>query len=301
MPIVLLLRNQLRRVNVFPGFIAATPDGCTTTLGRNGSDYSASILTYGLEAEMMEIWTDVDGILTTDPRIVSDAAIIPEMSIEEAMEMAYFGARVIHAQMLLPIILHPCPVRICNTFNPEEPGTMIRNDKKILNPKRLLTSISYVEDASLFLLDGMFLSSVKFLSRVFRAFEKAQVEPIMVIRVTADNKLCLIIYKKDLSQAIEAISSEFFHELENKEFASPKIDNNISIISVIGEQMRGKIGTVGGIFSDLAELNINILAIGQDITENNISFIVQHKDQEKNDTLSAPKIFIEYLTLFDLW
>ena len=273
------VRKQLRKVNVFPGFIASTPNGRTTVLGRNGSDYSATILAYALEAVLVEIWTDVSGILTTDPRIVPEATIIPEMNIEEAMEMAYFGAKVIHSQMLLPLIHYPCPVRICNTFQPEEPGTMIW--AKNSSGKRLLTAISYVDDASLLLLDGMFLSSVKFLSRVFQAFEQNKVEPIMIIRVTADNKLCLSIYKSQIEMAILAISNEFERELNNGDFAPPTEEPDISIISIIGEQMRGKVGTVGGIFSGLAELGINILAIGQDVTENNISFIIKQKDQGK--------------------
>ncbi|WGK68634.1 aspartate kinase [Candidatus Haliotispira prima] len=272
-------RGKLRRVNVFPGFIASTPEGRTTVLGRNGSDYSATILAYGMEADLVEIWTDVDGILTTDPNIVPEASIIPEMSVEEAMEMAYFGAKVIHAQTLLPIITHPCPVRICNTFNPGEPGTMIRPKHDVIRRKRLLTAISYVDDASLLLLDGKFISSVKFLSRVFQSFDQHKIEPIMVIRVTADNKLCLTIYKDQITAAISAISDEFDRELHNGDFAPPEEEADISIISVIGEQMRGKVGTVGEIFSGLANLGVNILAIGQDITENNISFIIKQKDQ----------------------
>ena len=275
-------RDKMRQVNVFPGFIAANPSGRTTVLGRNGSDYSATILAYGLEADSVEIWTDVDGILTTDPCIVPEAAIIREMSVEEAMEMAYFGAKVIHCQTLLPIIHHPCPVRICNTFNPDEPGTIIQPQRNMLQGQpRLLTAISHVDDASLLLLDGMFLSSVKFLSRVFQTFERHKIEPIMVIRVTADNKLCLSIYKNQIAAAISAISSEFERELYSGNFATPQEEADISIISVIGEQMCGKVGTVGGIFSGLAEMGINILAIGQDITENNISFIIKHKDQAK--------------------
>ncbi len=284
-----LAAGRLRRVNVFPGFIAATPGGRTTVLGRNGSDYSATILAYGLQAKLVEIWTDVDGILTTDPRIVPEASIIREMSIEEAMEMAYFGAKIIHAQTLLPIMQHTaqhsCPVRICNTFNPAEPGTMIRSGLaqkgETGGSKRLLTAISYVDNASLLLLDGMFLSSAQFLARVFRAFDRHKVEPIMVIRVTADNKLCLTIYKSQMTEAIVAISHEFERELRNGSFASPEEETDVSIISVIGEQMRGKVGTVGGIFSGLAELGVNILAIGQDVTENNISFITKQKDQQK--------------------
>ena len=271
---------QMRTVNVFPGFIASTPSGRTTVLERNGSDYSATILAYGMQAESVELWTDVDGILTTDPQIVPEASIIREMSIEEAMEMSYFGAKVIYVRALLPIVQHPCPVRICNTFRPEGQGTLIQPKNKVaIGSKRLLTAISYVDNASLFLLDGRFLSSPKFLARVFGAFERYKVEPIMIIRVTADNKLCLTLYKSQMNTAISAISEEFERELDNGSFAPPEEESNISIIAVIGEGMRGKVGTVSGIFSILAKLGVNILAIGQDITENNISFIVHQSDQ----------------------
>ena len=275
-----LARNRMRTVNVFPGFIASTPSGRTTILERNGSDYSATILAYGMQAESVEIWTDVDGILTTDPQIVPEASIIREMSIEEAMEMSYFGAKVIYVRALLPIVQHPCPVRICNTFRPELQGTLIQPKNKVgIGSKRLLTAISYVDNASLLLLDGRFLSSPKFLARVFGAFERYKVEPIMIIRVTADNKLCLTLYRNQMSMAIAAISEEFERELENGRFAPPEEESDISIIAVIGEGMRGKVGTVSRIFSILARLGVNILAIGQDITENNISFIVHQKDQ----------------------
>ena len=274
-----LARARMRRVNVLPGFIASTPSGHTTVLGRNGSDYSATILAYGMQAESVEIWSDVDGILTTDPQIVKEASIIREMSIEEAMEMAYFGARVIHVRALLPIVQHPCPVRICNTFRPEGPGTLIQPKDVPISAERLLTAISYVDNASLLLLDGMFLSSTRFLARAFDAFERYKVEPIMIIRVTADNKLCLTVYRSQMSTAIAAISEEFERELYNGSFAPPEEESDISIIAVIGERMRGKVGTVSGIFSVLAKLGVNILAIGQDVTENNISFIVHQKDQ----------------------
>ena len=274
-------RHELKRARGIPvvtGFIAATADGVTTTLGRNGSDYTASLVGAAMGAEVIEIWTDVDGVLSADPRYVPTAFVIPELGVEEAMELSYFGAEVIHPYTMIPAVEHRIPIRIRNTLNPSAPGTVIdRNAKPHGHP---ITGIASIENVALINIQGGGMIGVPGIAaRVFKALAEADVNVIMISQASSEHSICLVCRATETETAVEHLSRELANELKSKSIDSFDVKNDLEIISIIGENMRGRPGISGLLFDSLGKAGINVLAIAQGSSERNISFVINGKDR----------------------
>ncbi len=265
---------------VITGFIASTEEGITTTLGRNGSDYSASLFGSALQAESVEIWTDVDGVYSADPRIVPSAFVIPELSIEEAMELSYFGAKVIHPYTLLPTVEKGIPIIIKNTLNPAAPGTRIWN--RAARKPHPITGIASVEDVSLLnIVGGGMVGVPGMASRVFQALGKAGVNVIMISQASSEHSICIVCKTGEARDAKEKLEKELNEDLLSRRILRIDSQDDLEIVAVIGENMNGTPGISGRLFSSLGEKGINILAIAQGSSERNISFVLHRKDRDK--------------------
>jgi bifunctional aspartokinase / homoserine dehydrogenase 1 len=274
------VKNRLggrKELIVVPGFIASTESGITTTLGRNGSDYTASVLAAGLGSKTIEIWTDVDGVLSSDPNIVKNAFVQPEINYQEAMELSYFGAKVIHPQTMVPALELNIPILIKNTLHPEVPGTIISS--KIRKHTTPITGIASIEDVALINIEGSGMIGVPgTASRVFTALAASKVNVMMISQASSEHSICLVCRQREAPQALEALRSDFKKELETKKIQQFELIEELEIIAVIGENMRGTPGISGKLFSSLGKEKINILAIAQGSSERNISFVISKKD-----------------------
>ena len=261
-----------RAIPVVTGFIGATRDGQTTTLGRNGSDYSAAIVGAAIGASAIEIWTDVDGVLTADPRVVPSAFVLPEMTYEEAMELSYFGAKVIHSAAIAPAVARRIPIVIKNTFAPEAPGTWISN--RAVDDGRLAKGMTSVGDLSLLTLRGPGMVGVPGVAeRLFRALAAQHVSVVLISQASSEHTICFAVRSADAARAIAAIGREFRGEMRDElMFVDEKTDQ--AILAVVGEGMKGRPGVAGKMFESLGRQNINITAIAQGASERNISCVI---------------------------
>jgi bifunctional aspartokinase / homoserine dehydrogenase 1 len=266
-----LLKNG--QVPIITGFIGATADGVLTTLGRGGSDYSATILGAALDAEEIIIWTDVEGVLTADPRLVSDARTIPEISYREAAELAYFGAKVLHPKTLRPVLPAGIPVWIRNSFAPEKLGTKITpQGRSIGGGVKALTAI---RDVALISVGGPGIVGVPdVVGRTFSTTAQLRAEVLLISQSSSQNDICFIVAKAHAQETLEALRREFAQDLAHEVVEHITMDPNIAIVAVVGENMRGTPGVAGRTFHCLGREGVNIIAIAQGSSETNISFVV---------------------------
>jgi aspartokinase/homoserine dehydrogenase 1 len=272
-----LLRLHRTPIAVVTGFVAATPDGQTTTLGRNGSDYSAAILGGTLNASAIEIWTDVDGVLSADPRDVPSAFVLPDVSYEEAMELSYFGAKVLHSATIAPAVARGIPILIKNTFRPDKPGTIIsrRGGKR----DQLVKGITAVAGVTLLTLRGLSMVGVPGIAeRLFRALASRGVNVILISQASSEHTICFAVRAMDAVAATAAVRQEFRFEFQHQ-LTSLDEKPNQAIVAVVGDEMKGHPGVSGKVFGALGRHNINITAIAQGASERNISFVVDASQQ----------------------
>lgn len=264
-------------VPVVTGFIGATEDGILTTLGRGGSDYSASILGAALSADEVVIWTDVDGLLTADPRLVPGACTIPELSYREAAELAYFGAKVLHPKTLRALMECGIPVWIRNTFAPERFGTKITQTGPAGGSgARALTTIS---DAALITLGGPCLAGApEVLSRTLAATSAARADVLLISQSSAQNEVCLVVPTSHAKRTVEAIRHEFTQELAHQQEEHVAVDSQVAIVTVVGQGMRRVPGAVGRLFGALGKKNINVMAIAQGSSDCKLTYVVQNAE-----------------------
>jgi aspartokinase/homoserine dehydrogenase 1 len=268
------------RVHVVTGFIASTADGVSTTLGRNGSDYTASLIGAGIEAESIEIWTDVDGVYSADPRYVPDAFVLPEISYREAMELSYFGAEVIHPYTMGPAVERGIPLWIKNTLQPDTPGTLIASRSSGLN--QLITGIASVEGVALINVEGGGMVGYPGIAgRIFSALATARINIIMISQASSEHSICFVVRDSVAAEATRAIERELESEISRKKIEQLAVERDLEIVAVIGENMRGRPGISGRLFGALGDSDINVLAIAQGSSEMNISFVVPRRDREK--------------------
>ncbi len=279
-------------IAVIPGFIGATENGVTTTLGRNGSDYTASIIGAGAGVDLIDIWTDVDGVLSADPRIVPDAFVVPAISYEEAMELSFFGAKVVHPYSMIPAVEKGIPIRIKNTFNPSAPGTMIGvapGERK----SPAITGIASIEGVSLVNIEGGGMIGIPGIAaRIFGALAREGINIIMISQASSEHTICLVFRTPEAERALAALGRELALELETKRIQNFNLIRDLLVVSVIGENMRGTPGIAGRLFSALGAAGINILVIAQGSSERNISFVIE----EKNRTLALRTIHSAFLS-----
>jgi aspartate kinase len=264
-------------VPVITGFIGATPDGLLTTLGRGGSDYSATILGAALRADEIIIWTDVDGLQTADPRLVPGGCTIPEISYREAAELAYFGAKVLHPKTLRAVMQCGIPLWIRNTFAPERPGTKITpTGPPSVAGVKALTAIS---DVALITVGGPGLAGVQdVLGRTFRTTAAVRADVLLISQASSQNDLCLVISSALGKCVVEALRHEFAHDLAHEPAEHVALDPTVAMVTVVGQNMRSVPGIVGRTFGALGRENVAIIAIAQGSSDCTISFVVPKKD-----------------------
>jgi len=264
-------------VPVITGFIGSTEDGLTTTLGRSGSDYTGSIIGAATDSSEIWIWTDVDGVMTADPRYVKGAKVLPAISYREAAEMSYFGAKVIHPKTMLPAIEHNIPIRIKNTFNPSHPGTLISHTTPLT--EQIVKNVTSIDHLSLVSIEGNGMIGVPGVSaRIFTTLARIKVNVMMISQASSEHNVCIIIPQKDSANAVEALQDEFKKDIAAKYIDDIKMQNDVSIIAIVGESMKGTRGIAGKAFSALAQADVNVVAIAQGSSELNISLVVEQKD-----------------------
>jgi aspartokinase/homoserine dehydrogenase 1 len=267
-----LLNEQ--SVPVVTGFVGATAEGMLTTLGRGGSDYSATILGAALDAAEVIIWTDVDGVLTADPRLVSEARTLQEISYNEAAELAYFGAKVLHPKTLRPVSDAGIPVWICNSFAPEHPGTKITATGH--PTARGVKAITAITDVSLITVGGRGIVGLPGIAaKTFSAAASAQANVLLISQSSSENDICFIVSSADAARTLEELRRAFAFHLAHKEVEHITVNSEIAIVAVVGDRMRGMPGIAGRTFSVLGQRGINIIAIAQGSSEYNVSFVVE--------------------------
>jgi bifunctional aspartokinase / homoserine dehydrogenase 1 len=255
-------------IPVVTGFMAATADGITTTLGRGGSDYSASILGAALGADEVWTWTDVDGVLTADPRIVSNAHIIPELSYSEVGELAYFGAKVLHPKTIRPVVESGIPLWVKNTFNPTCPGTRI-----VAEPKS--TPGTAIPGLSMVTVEGRGMMGVPGIAaRTFSAVASQGASVLMISQASSEQSICFVIPSGDVPQVIAALEQELALELSRRDIERVWSVDDVVIISAVGAGVRGTPGVAARLFTALSAQEINIIAIAQGSSECSISLVV---------------------------
>ncbi|GGI69088.1 bifunctional aspartate kinase/homoserine dehydrogenase I [Shewanella gelidii] len=264
------------RVWVMPGYTAANAEGEVVTLGRNGSDYSAAVLAACLDASRCEIWTDVDGVYNTDPRVVTDAKLLSQLSYQEAMELSYFGAKVLHPKTIAPIAQYHIPCYIRNSFNPDAPGTLVSSaeDKTGLEVK----AISNLDDQSMFDVSGPGMKGmVGMASRMLGAISRAGVSVSLITQSSSEYSMSFCVATKDASKVLWALEQEFELELKSELLEPVEVRHDLAIVSLIGDGMRTHKGVAAKFFKALAQASVNIIAIAQGSSERSISTVIEQR------------------------
>lgn len=272
--------NQNPEVQIVTGFIATAKGGLTTTLGRGGSDYTASLIASGLEADHIEIWTDVNGVLTADPRKVKKAFTIPSMTYAEAMEMSHFGAKVIYPPTLQPALKKQIPIYIKNTFEPDFEGTFISH-KSDMNG-HAVKGISSISNVALLTLSGSGLFGVPGIAaRLFSSLAQAGINIILITQGSSEHAISFAVQPALATKAKKRVESEFEFEIEKGAVDKIKIEDDLSIVAIIGENMRYRPGIAGRMFQALGKNGVNAVAIAQGSSELNISVVIPRSDESK--------------------
>ncbi len=267
-------------VPVVTGFIGSTADGITTTIGRSGSDYTGSIVGAAVKSKEIWIWTDVDGVMTADPRTVKGSKVLAEISYREAAEMSYFGAKVIHPKTMVPAIEHKIPIRIKNTFHPSHPGTLISAAPN--NGGTSAKTVTSIDHLAIIAIEGNGMIGVPGVSgRIFTALARAKVNVMMISQASSEHNVCIIVPRKDCAEGVKVLRDEFSVDIAKKIIDDISVREPVSIVAVVGEGMIGSKGIAGRTFTAVANADVNIIAIAQGSSELNISFVVEQHEAQK--------------------
>ncbi len=287
-----------RSIYVVPGFIARDRDSHeTTNLGRGGSDYTASILAAVLNAEVLEIWTDVDGFMTADPKVIKSAYTINELSYVEAMELCNFGAKVIYPPTIYPVCVKNIPIKVKNTFNPEHPGTLIK--AKIENDQKPIKGISSIKGTSLITVTGLSMVGVIGVNRrIFTTLANKGISVFMVSQASSENSTSIGVRDEDAAAATEVLNAEFAKEIETGAMFPMQVESGLATIAIVGENMKQTPGIAGKLFGTLGRSGISVIACAQGASETNISFVVDGKFLRKSLNVLHDSFFLsEYKVL----
>jgi len=265
---------------VVPGFIAADANRQTTTLGRGGSDYTAAIFAAALDAKVLEIWTDVSGMMTADPRLVQHPRVIPRISYQEAMELSHFGAKIIYPPTIQPVMNREIPVRIKNTFSPDDFGTVIEKDA--VASDGFIRGISSISKISLLSLEGSGMIGIPgFSKRLFEALAEGGINVILITQSSSEHSICVGINEADAAAAKLVVDRFFAAEISSGKVEPLQVESGLAILALVGEQMKSHPGVSGKMFGVLGRNGINVRAIAQGSSERNISAVLQEKDVKK--------------------
>lgn len=265
---------------ILPGFISSNANGTTTTLGRGGSDYTAAIIAGAVDAAVLEIWTDVSGMMTADPRIVTNIKLIPKISYQEAMELSHFGAKVIYPPTIQPVMSKNIPVWIKNTFAPEDEGTVIQNES--MKNGNAIRGISSINKISLISLEGSGMVGIPgFSKRLFEALANNKINVILITQSSSEHSICVAVDAANVIAAKLAVDTAFAYEIETKKVDPLIIENDLAIVALVGDNMKSHTGIAGRMFSALGKNGINIRAIAQGSSERNISTVIALSDVVK--------------------
>ncbi|MEZ5024967.1 MAG: bifunctional aspartate kinase/homoserine dehydrogenase I [Chitinophagales bacterium] len=272
--------EAINGIAVITGFIGCNDNNDVTTLGRGGSDYTAAIFGAALKADAIEIWTDVNGVLTADPRRVEQAFTIPTLSYKEAMEMSHFGAKVIYPPSIQPAYIKNIPLIIKNTFNPEHPGTFISKVSGVSN--NVIKGISSISDIAVLRMEGTgMVGVVGIASRLFACLSRAQINIIFLTQGSSEHSICFGILPNEIKKAQRSVEEEFRYEIQNRQIAPLVVETNNSIIAVIGENMSNMPGVSAKVFKALGKNGINVNAIAQGSSELNITVVIDRHNEAK--------------------
>jgi aspartate kinase len=267
-------------IPVVTGFISATPDGVITTLGRGGSDYTAAILGTCLDADEVWTWTDVDGVMTADPRVVPDARVIPELSFSEVSELAYFGAKVLHPKTIRPIIEQDIPLWVKNTFNPSYPGTRITAAPQ--SDSGQVTAISTIPNLSMVTVEGRGMLGVPGIAaRTFSAVARTGASVLMISQASSEQSISFVIPTANATDVIASLETEMSLELTRRDIDRIWSKDDVTILTVVGAAIRNTPGVAARIFGALGKANINVIAIAQGSSEYSISLVLTDADAEE--------------------
>ena len=294
--------NEIPKVALVPGFISSDKNsGEITNLGRGGSDYTASIIAAALQAEALEIWTDVDGFMTADPRVISSAYVINELSYVEAMELCNFGAKVVYPPTIYPACHHNIPIVIKNTFNPSAPGTII--EQEIEHEKsKAIKGISSINDTSLITVTGLGMVGVIGVNyRIFKALAKNGISVFMVSQASSENSTSIGVRNQDAELACEVLNEEFAKEIEMGEISPVCAEKNLATIAIVGENMKHTPGIAGKLFGTLGRNGISVIACAQGASETNISFVVEEKSLRKSLNVIHDSFFLSEYQVLNLF
>mgnify|MGYP002730299577 FL=1 len=292
---------DLPRVSLVPGFISSDKDsGETTNLGRGGSDYTAAIIAADLDAEILEIWTDVDGFMTADPRVIKTAYTIDELSYVEAMELCNFGAKVVYPPTIYPVRIKNIPIRVKNTFNPEAPGTIIKD--KIDNDYKPIKGISSIKNTSLITVSGLAMVGVIGVNRrIFTALADNGISVFMVSQASSENSTSIGVRDEDSTDAARVLNNEFAAEIEDGAMFPMHVESKLATIAIVGENMKHAAGIAGKLFGTLGRSGISVIACAQGASETNISFVVRGAELRKAMNVLHDSFFLSEYKVLNLF
>ena len=293
--------DEIPQVALVPGFISTDKNsGEVTNLGRGGSDYTASIIAASLNAASLEIWTDVDGFMTADPRVISTAYTINELSYVEAMELCNFGAKVVYPPTIYPVCHKNIPILIKNTFNPEAPGTIIKQE--VDSGSKAIKGISSINDTTLITVTGLGMVGVIGVNfRIFKALAQNGISVFMVSQASSENSTSIGVRNQDATLACEVLNEEFAKEIEMGEISPVVAEMNLATIAIVGENMKHTPGIAGKLFGTLGRNGISVIACAQGASETNISFVVEAKSLRKSLNVIHDSFFLSEYQVLNLF
>ena len=292
---------ELPQITIVPGFISSDKfSGEVTNLGRGGSDYTASIIAAALDSEVLEIWTDVNGFMTADPRVIHSAYTINELSYVEAMELCNFGAKVIYPPTIYPVCVKNIPIKVKNTFNPEDPGTIIKD--KIDNDRKPIKGISSINGTTLITVTGLSMVGVIGVNRrIFTALAEHGISVFMVSQASSENSTSIGVRDEDADEAVRVLDFEFAKEIETGAMYPMHAESGLATIAIVGENMKHTPGIAGKLFGTLGRSGISVIACAQGASETNISFVVDSKFLRKSLNVLHDSFFLSEYKVLNLF
>lgn len=293
-------KKAKQQITIVPGFVASDLDGVPTTLGRGGSDLTAALFASALDAEKLEIWTDVSGIYTAHPTYVKQARAIHQLSYHEAMELSHFGAKVIYPPTLQPVTEKNIPVVVKNTFQPKDAGTLITNESAA--DAEVVRGISYIENIALLTLEGSGMIGIPgYSKKLLATLAKAKINVIMMTQASSEHSICIGIESQLAAQAKKLIEKDFDYEIQTQRINPISIENHLSIIALVGEKMKSHQGISGKMFSALGRNNVNVKAIAQGASERNITAVIDSANTKQALNILHEAFFEKHIKEINLF